>query len=52
MLCYPNTGAENPTYLKEPTDKIIIGVAVIGCTVGVLNIFSGLYSMANGINKK
>jgi hypothetical protein len=44
-------GAADPTYLKEPTDKVVFGVAVGGMTVGVMTILSGLYSMSFGVNK-
>lgn len=44
-------GAENPTYLKEPTDKAIFGAAILGLTIGVLSIGRGLYNMSFGINK-
>ena len=44
-------GAADPTYLKEPTDKVIFGAAVVGMSVGVLTIVNGLYSMSYGVNK-
>ena len=44
-------GAADPTYLKEPTDKVVFGVAVVGMSVGVLTIVNGLYSMSYGVNK-
>ena len=44
-------GAADPTYLKEPTDKIIFGVMVGMTLVGTANIMSGLYSMSFGVNK-
>ena len=46
-----NSGAENPTYLKEPSDKVLFGIAVGGLTIGSLSILKGLYSMSFGINK-
>eukprot|EP00940_MAST-03C_sp_MAST-3C-sp2_P001678 g1678.t1 len=44
-------GADNPTYLKEGSDKMVnmAIVAVAGiCTFGA---FRGMYSMSYGINK-
>lgn len=43
---------ENPTYLKEPGDKVFFGVAIGGVTVGLLLILNGLYNMSFGVNKK
>lgn len=43
--------ATNPTYLKEPGDRIIFSLAIGGLAVGVSTIFYGLYSMSFGINK-
>mmetsp|Transcript_22540 Transcript_22540/g.37888 ORF Transcript_22540/g.37888 Transcript_22540/m.37888 type:complete len:90 (+) Transcript_22540:56-325(+) len=52
--CYsdPAVGADNPTYLKEGTDKLVTGAAITGLGFGFLCILSGLYSMSYGINKK
>ncbi|KAJ1398564.1 hypothetical protein B484DRAFT_406608 [Ochromonadaceae sp. CCMP2298] len=47
----PEVGAENPTYLKQSGDKIVTSLAAGGLGLGFLCIFSGLYSMAYGINK-
>ena len=44
-------GAEHPTYLKEPGDKLVAFVAAGGIFVGLAIIGRGLYSMANGVNK-
>lgn len=44
-------GADNPTYLKEPGDKVMVGLALTGMTVGLVCIFRGLYNMSFGINK-
>ena len=48
---YVFTGAADPTYLKEPSDKIIFGVMVGMTFLGTANIMSGLYSMSYGVNK-
>ena len=45
------SGAENPTYLKEPTDKVFVAVAFTGLFIGVSCIVKGLYDMSYGINK-
>lgn len=45
------TGAENPTYLKEPTDKALFAFGVAGIVFGSLQILGGLYNMALGVNK-
>lgn len=45
-------GAENPTYLKEPGDKLTVGLAFGGLLIGITCIFNGLYNMSLGINKK
>lgn len=44
-------GAENPTYLKEPGDKIMFAISVTGLATGMYVILNGLYSMSYGINK-
>ena len=44
-------GAENPTYLKEPTDKALFAFGVAGMVFGSLQILGGLYNMALGVNK-
>ena len=44
-------GAEDPTYLKVPSDNIIAGVMSTLCALGMINIGSGLYSMSYGVNK-
>jgi hypothetical protein len=44
-------GADHPTYLKEPGDKIVTAVAAGGILIGLTVIGRGLYSMANGVNK-
>ena len=52
LLLHPHSpGAENPTYLKEPTDKVLFGVGVGGTFLGLVAVTSGLYSMSYGINK-
>ena len=45
-------GAENPTYLKEPSDKFYFAFGMGALCVGVLSILGGLRSMALGINKE
>lgn len=45
------TGAEHPTYLKEPGDKVVTAAAFGGIFLGLVIIGRGLYSMANGVNK-
>ena len=45
-------GADNPTYLKESSDKLVFGFGIAGLTFGVLNILNGLKNMSLGINKK
>jgi hypothetical protein len=44
-------GVENPTYLKQPGDKLVVTVAIGGLTVGVLCILKGLFDMSLGRNK-
>jgi hypothetical protein len=44
-------GAENPTYLKEPSDKIIFGIMCFGAVLGSMQVLGGLYSMSLGVNK-
>jgi hypothetical protein len=44
-------GADHPTYLKEPGDKLVTAAAFGGIFVGLAIIGRGLYSMANGVNK-
>ena len=44
-------GAEDPTFLKEPSDKIVFGLMSGLCFFGCMNIVSGLYSMSYGVNK-
>jgi hypothetical protein len=44
-------GAENPTYLKEPMDKMFVIAGFAGMFYGLGCIFHGLYSMSLGINK-
>ena len=51
LLCLSFVGAENPTYLKEPVDKVVFGLAVGGLVVGTTCIVKGLYDMSYGINK-
>jgi hypothetical protein len=51
FLFSADPGAENPTYLKEPMDKVVLAIGVGGALVGVGNILAGLYSMGYGINK-
>jgi hypothetical protein len=46
-----STGAENPTYLKESGDKVLVAIGFLGLAVGLGNIFKGLYNMSYGINK-
>ena len=45
-------GAENPTYLKEPGDKMVVLVAIGGVAVGVVGCLIGLFNMSFGIGKK
>lgn len=45
------TGAENPTYLKEPGDKLFVTLGFAGMTVGLVCVLRGLYSMSFGVNK-
>jgi hypothetical protein len=40
-----------PTYLKEPGDQVVLGVAIAGFAIGISTIIYGLYSMSFGINK-
>eukprot|EP00607_Mallomonas_marina_P009109 CAMPEP_0182421840 /NCGR_PEP_ID=MMETSP1167-20130531/7358_1 /TAXON_ID=2988 /ORGANISM="Mallomonas Sp, Strain CCMP3275" /LENGTH=70 /DNA_ID=CAMNT_0024599377 /DNA_START=133 /DNA_END=345 /DNA_ORIENTATION=- len=47
----PATGADNPTYLKEPTDKIYVGIGAGIVATGLLMFANGLYSMMLGVNK-
>ena len=44
-------GAADPTFLKEPTDKVVFGVMSGLCIFGCANIMTGLYSMSYGVNK-
>jgi hypothetical protein len=44
-------GAADPTFLKEPADKVIFGVMSGLCLFGCTNILTGLYSMSYGVNK-
>jgi len=44
-------GAENPTYLKEPGDRIVFGIAFSGMLLGTSCILKGLYDMSYGVNK-
>lgn len=46
------SGADNPTYLKEPGDKVVLGAAIGGGVFGFLMFLNGLYNMSYGINKK
>ena len=48
---FRNTGADNPTYLKEKGDTVYVWLAFAGLSVGVANILNGLYNMSYGINK-
>ncbi|RYH23228.1 hypothetical protein EON65_18125 [archaeon] len=45
------TGADNPTYLKEPGDKVNVTVAFLGVSLGVSVILKGLWDMSWGVNK-
>lgn len=47
-----SSGAANPTYLKEGSDKIVTGVAITLVSVGVLCILNSVNNMSFGINKK
>jgi hypothetical protein len=44
-------GADNPTYMKEPADKLINLIGATGLAIGIASILNGLYNMSNGINK-
>lgn len=44
-------GMDNPTYLKEPNDRIIMAFMFSGLVVGCSTILFGLGSMAFGVNK-
>jgi hypothetical protein len=46
------SGAENPTYLKHSTDKIVTGIAITFAITGVVLILDGVKNMSFGINKK
>jgi hypothetical protein len=47
-----SSGADNPTYLKEPGDKLKLTLAFTGVGVGLTCIFKGLWDMSWGVNKK
>jgi hypothetical protein len=52
LLIFPfKIGLENPTYLKEPGDKLVVAFGFLSVTVGLTMIFRGLYSMTFGVNK-
>jgi hypothetical protein len=51
IIIFYSLGAPDPTYLKEPQDKFVAALAIGALFVGVSQILSGLYSMANGTNK-
>mmetsp|Transcript_4740 Transcript_4740/g.4241 ORF Transcript_4740/g.4241 Transcript_4740/m.4241 type:complete len:86 (+) Transcript_4740:72-329(+) len=44
----PVTGAENPTFLKEPGDKFSLTIASLGVLTAATVIFGGLFSMISG----
>ena len=44
-------GAENPTYLKEPSDKIVFAIGTGGIFLGLGMVLNGLRNMSLGINK-
>ena len=52
IIIYVCLGADNPTYLKEPSDKFYFAFGMGALTVGVLSILKGLHSMMLGINKE
>ena len=45
------SGAENPTYLKEPGDQVIVGVAFGTLAFGLTLFGSGLVNMIFGWGK-
>ena len=49
--CLSHSGADNPTYLKENGDTIVVGAMGVCLASGLSMILFGLYSMSNGINK-
>lgn len=45
------TGAEAPTYLREPSDKTFVTVGFVGIGLGVVLALKGLVQMTFGLNK-
>jgi len=44
-------GEKNPTWLKQPSDKMIAGAAVFITSIGVLRATIGMYRLATGKGK-
>jgi hypothetical protein len=42
---------DNPTYLKEPSDKYVMIFCASGFVIGISTCLFGLGSMAFGVNK-